>query len=132
MDRFGRKWTALPCLLLLSAGMMAIPLTDSLTGLLLASLVTGLGNGMGAGINMTLGADYAPPASRAEFLGVWRFITDIGTAGGPALLSVVTALSTLGVATVVTGATGIAGAAVMYLLVPEPLSRRRPADYSAK
>lgn len=131
MDRFGRKWTAIPCLLVFSAGMIAIPLTGAFAGLLLASLVTGVGNGMGTGINMTLGADYAPPSSRAEFLGVWRFISDIGTAGGPVLLSVVTAVSTLGTATVATGGVGLAGAVVMYLLVAEPRGRaqasvRRP------
>ena len=81
---------------------------------------------MGAGINMTLGADFAPPDRRAEFLGVWRFITDIGTAGGPLLLSAVMAVSTLGIATVTTGGIGLAGAAVMSWLVVEPL--RRNAD----
>ncbi len=123
MDHYGRKWTAVPCLLTLSAGVMAIPLTTTFTGLLLAALVTGVGNGMGAGIVMTLGADYAPPSSRAEFLGVWRFFTDIGTAGGPTMLSVITAVSTLGIATVMTGATGVAGAFIMYRFVREPLSR---------
>jgi MFS family permease len=124
MDRLGRKWTAVPCLLVFSAGMMAIPLTGTFASLLLASLVTGFGNGMGAGIVMTLGADYASPASRAEFLGVWRFITDIGTAGGPVLLSAVTAVSTLGTATVMTGGVGLAGAAIMYFLVAEPLAHK--------
>ncbi len=127
MDRFGRKWTAVPCLLVFSAGMIAIPSTGSFVGLLLASLVTGFGNGMGAGINMTLGADYAPPASRAEFLGVWRFITDIGTAGGPVLLSAITAVSTLGAATVTTGGVGLAGAAIMYFFVAEPLQHKSVA-----
>ena len=121
MDRLGRKWTAVPCLLIFSAGMFLIPFTDGFASLLVASLVTGLGNGMGAGINMTLGADYAPPDNRAEFLGVWRFISDIGTAGGPLLLSVITAVSTLGIATAVTGGVGLAGAAVMSWLVVEPL-----------
>lgn len=120
MDRFGRKWTAVPCLVIFSAGTLLVPLTDTFTSFLLASLLTGIGNGAGSGIIMTLGADYAPPARRAEFLGVWRFITDIGTAGGPAALSVVTAVSTLGVAILVTGGVGLAGAAVMYVLVFEP------------
>lgn len=123
MDRYGRKWTAVPCLLLFSAGMCLIPFTGGFAGLLAASLVTGVGNGMGAGINMTLGADFSPPGRRAEFLGVWRFVTDIGTAGGPVLLSIVTAVSTLGLATFVTGGIGFAGAAVMGWLVAEPLRR---------
>jgi len=126
MDRFGRKWAAIPCLVVLSAGMMAIPATGTFAALLTASLVTGFGNGLGAGINMTMGADYAPAASRAEFLGVWRFITDIGTAGGPVALSLITAASTLGAATVMTGGVGFAGAAVMYFLVTEPLKQKPP------
>lgn len=127
MDRFGRKWAAIPCLVVLSAGMMVIPATGSFVAFLAASLVTGFGNGLGAGINMTMGADYAPTASRAEFLGVWRFITDIGTAGGPVGLSLITAVSTLGAATIATGGVGFAGAAIMYFLVAEPLSRKQPA-----
>ncbi len=125
MDRFGRKWTAIPCLLILSSGLVAIPLTHTFAGLLLVALVIGLGNGMGAGINMTLGADFAPSLGRAAFLGAWRLVADLGTAGGPVLLSVVTAATTLGTATVVTAAFGVAGAAVMYGLVPEPLGRSR-------
>ncbi|MEX1103947.1 MAG: MFS transporter, partial [Dehalococcoidia bacterium] len=56
MDRMGRKWAGVPCLLVMSLGMLAIPITDSFVGLLLAGLVTGFGNGLGSGINMTLGA----------------------------------------------------------------------------
>lgn len=125
MDRYGRKWTAIPCLLALAAGLMVIPLTRTFAGLLAASLVAGFGNGMGAGINMTLGADHAPAAIRAEFLGVWRFITDIGTAGGPLALSLLTAVSTLGIATVAIGSVGFVGAGMMYGFVAEPL-RREP------
>lgn len=128
MDRHGRKWTAVPCLLIFSAGLFLIPFTAGFTGLLLASLVTGFGNGMGAGINMTLGADFAPRDRRAEFLGVWRFVTDIGTAGGPLMLSAVTAVSTLALATFATGGVGLAGAAVMAFLVVEPLRGRRDAS----
>src|SRR4028118_1976007 len=32
---------------------------------------------------MTLGSDFAPAIGRAEFLGVWRLVSDVGTAGGP-------------------------------------------------
>lgn len=102
--------------------MFLIPFTGGFGSLLVAGLVTGFGNGMGAGINMTLGADFAPPDRRAEFRGVWRF-GDIGTPGGPLLLSAITALSTLGIATMTTGGVGLAGAAVMVWLVVEPLRR---------
>lgn len=124
MDRFGRRWTAIPCLLIMSLGMLAIPLTESYAALLGAGLVTGFGNGLGSGINMTLGADFSPPIGRGEFLGVWRLIGDVGTAGGPLVVSGITAVATLGAATAAAGGIGLAGAAVMYFFVAEPLRRR--------
>ena len=44
---------------------------------------------------MTLGADYSPAVGRAHFLGVWRLMSDLGSTGGPALLSGATALFSL-------------------------------------
>lgn len=49
------------------------------------AVAVGLGNGMSSGVVMTLGADHAPPASRASFLGTWRLVADVGGFGGPAL-----------------------------------------------
>ncbi|HEX6031543.1 MAG TPA: MFS transporter [Tepidiformaceae bacterium] len=125
MDRLGRKWAAVPCLLVMSLGMLLIPLTGSFATLLGAGLVTGLGNGFGSGINMTLGADFSPAIGRGEFLGVWRLIGDVGTAGGPMLVGALTAVASLGAASVATGGVGLAGAAVMIFLVPEPIRRSR-------
>lgn len=129
MDRWGRKWVAIPCLTIMAVGTIMIPLTDSFVGLMLAGLISGFGNGLGSGIVMTLGADFSPPTGRGEFLGVWRLISDVGTAGGPTLIGVLTAAVSLGAASVATGGLGLAGAAVMYFLVAEPL-KRNPAPAS--
>jgi MFS family permease len=126
MDRMGRKWAGVPCLLVMSLGMIAIPWSTGFGTLLAASLVTSFGNGLGSGINMTLGADFSPPVGRGEFLGVWRLIGDMGTAGGPLLVSAIAGAATLGAASVATGGIGLAGAAVMMFLVPEPLKRHKP------
>ena len=72
--------------------MLLTPFTHSAPTLLLASLLIGFGNGIGSGMIMTLGADYSPLVGRAHFLGLWRLMSDIGSTGGPALLSAVTAL----------------------------------------
>jgi MFS family permease len=125
MDRFGRKWAGVPCLTILAVGMMLIPLTDSFTSLLLVGLLIGFGNGLGSGIVMTLGADFSPPSTRGEFLGVWRLIGDTGTAGGPLVVGLLTGLVTLGAASVAVGGIGLIGAAIMLVLVEEPLKRRR-------
>jgi len=49
--------------------------------------------GMGSKIVMTLGADNAPAAGRAQFLGAWRWCGEIGNSGGPFLVAVVAAAS---------------------------------------
>jgi MFS family permease len=121
MDRKGRKWAAIPSLMLMSLGLALIPLTAGFLGLLIVSLVIGLANGLGSGINLTLGSDLSPEAGRSQFFGLWRLISDVGTAGGPLLVAVVTSLVSLAAAPVAVAAVGLAGAAVMWRSVPETL-----------
>lgn len=126
MDRFGRKWSAVPSMSLLGVSLLIVPFTDSFETLLLVGLLSGFANGLGSGIMMTVGADLAPRGREGEFLGVWRFITDIGTSGGPFLVAGIATISTLGLASIATGGIGIVGAAVMASLAPETLRRRHP------
>jgi MFS family permease len=121
MDRFGRKWAGVPCLLTVSFGLILIPFTRDFGALLLAGLVIGFGNGLGAGINMTLGSDFSPRGRRAEFLGAWRLVTDIGAVGGPLLIAGVTAAASLAAASFFAAVVGVAGAGILGLLVPETL-----------
>ena len=126
MDRWGRKWVGIPCLITIAIGLILIPVATTLPLFIAVAMLTGFGNGMGAGIVMTLGADFSPATNRAEFLGVWRLLADMGQLGGPLLLGAVTGVATLGLASMATGGIGILGAVVMWLLVPEPLQRKRP------
>jgi MFS family permease len=119
MDRRGRKWTAIPCLALFSIGIALIPLASAAAGLVAVALLLGVANGLGAGLNMTLGSDLSPGAGRSEFLGMWRTAGDVGTAGGPLLVALVTAVATLGASAVVVGGIGLAGVAVLSFAVPE-------------
>jgi MFS family permease len=123
MDRWGRKWAVIPCLLLLSAGMSLVPLTTGFTSLLLLGLFLGFANGLGSGINMTLGSDLSPALGRSQFLGLWRMVTDLGSAGGPLLVAVVTSLASLGAAPVAVALIGLVGTGVMWRVVPETLIR---------
>lgn len=122
-DRFGRKYVAVPCMSILALGFLLMPAAHSFWSLVLVGLVLGFGNGLGSGIVMTLGADFSPSVGRAEFLGLWRVIGDIGTAGGPLLAAGVTAAAGLAPAAFVTGGLGLTGALVVLLRMPEPLHR---------
>jgi MFS family permease len=126
MDMRGRKWVAVPSLAILAAGFLLLPATNDVTGFVLVGMLTGFGNGLGAGIVMTLGADFAPGIRRGEFLGVWRLIGDAGSGGGPLVVSFVIGIATLGTASVVCGVIGFVGALIMAAFVPETLRAGGP------
>jgi MFS family permease len=125
MDTKGRKWVAVPCLAMMATGLVLLPLSTSFESFLIIGMITGLGNGFGSGINMTLGADFAPDVGKGEFLGVWRLINDVGMGGGPVAVSAIIGVASLAAGSVASGGVGFLGAAVMLLFVPEPLKRRR-------
>jgi MFS family permease len=128
MDRWGRKWASIPSLLTLALGLLVLPATTETYGYALVAVLTGIGNGFGAGIVQVLGADFAPAERRGEFLGVWRFIGDAGNAGGPFVVSFITGVASLGLASIFSGGLGLAGAGIMWLMVPETLQRETVRD----
>lgn len=132
MDRFGRLWVAVPCMLIMGAALILVPFTTGTSSLMVAAVLIGFGNGIGSGMIMTLGSDYSPAVARTKFLGVWRLMADSGSSSGPAILSAVTALASLSTGIWVAGALGLAGAAVLGYFLP----RVRPqasdsGDYSS-
>jgi MFS family permease len=121
MDRYGRKFASVPCLATLSLGLLLLPFSHNFVTFLGVGMLTGMGNGFGAGIVMTLGADFAPETRRGEFLGVWRLMSDIGQAGGPMIISLLTSIGSLAVASYASGGIGVAGTLMMLFLVRETL-----------
>jgi MFS family permease len=91
MDRFGRKVAAVPSFSLMALGMALIPFSHDFLTLSLVAMLIGLGNGLGSGLMMTLGADLAPPGATGEFLGIWRLIGDVGGVLGPVAVGLVAA-----------------------------------------
>lgn len=126
MDRFGRKWTGLPCMLLMAASLILLPLVKGYYSLLAVSLLSGLANGLGTGLLLTLGSDLAPDDARGEFLGIWRLIGDLGHAGGPLMIGVLIEIVTLGFASVAVAGAGLVGAAFLYWKVDETLEKQPP------
>ncbi|TPG14142.1 MFS transporter [Pedococcus bigeumensis] len=126
MDRFGRIWVAVPCVVVLGLFMLALPLTHTALAVTAAAVVAGIGNGMGSGIVMTLGADSAPQVGRSQFLGGWRFVSVIGGSGSPALISLVTAGAGLAAACVTLGGLALVGSGWLAYWVPryDPVRRK--------
>lgn len=129
MDRWGRLWAALPSMVLMGLAFVGLAFTHDLdsavTWFIAAAVVVGIGNGLSSGILMTLGADVAPPANPAPFLGSWRTLTDAGGASAPLLVAAVTAVSTLSVATGLIGVIGLVGAVGLLVYIPRYVPRQR-------
>ena len=118
MDRYGRMWVAVPSMLVLAVGMVLLPFAHSFATLTAVAVVLGFGNGIGAGLVMTLGADASPVDGRVQFLGGWRLMADLGNAAGPAAISLITVAFPLGVAAVAMGGAAVVGAGWLRAWLP--------------
>lgn len=129
MDRFGRAWSAVPSMLGMGVGLVALAFTHDLptatawyVGL---SIWTAIANGVGSGIVMTLGADLAPRERPAPFLGAWRLIIDLSGASVPFIVGGLTSLFALPVTAGALGILGLLGAGVMARYIPRFIPRPR-------
>jgi MFS family permease len=127
MDRWGRLASALPCMLGLSVCYFLLAWSDHLDArvgwFVAVAMAMSLANGVGSGILMTLGADLAPRGAPAPFLGAWRFTGDLGSAAAPLLISGVTAVASIAIASGVMGVLGLVGAGILLRYVPRYLPR---------
>lgn len=122
MDRHGRLWVAVPSMIIMATALLLMPFTGTFQTFLLAALLLGLGNGIGSGLIMTIGADQSPTEGRAKFLGLWRFMTDVGTCGGPLAASFIAAAAGLTTGVLAVSAAGYAAAAIFWKWLPRPTS----------
>ena len=118
MDRFGRVFVAVPSTLVLGLGFVLLPFTSSPVTVGLVAALMGLGNGISAGVVMTLGADASPTHARAQFLGGWRLCADLGNALGPLIIGAVSLLAPLAAAAVTMGAITWLGSGWLAKWVP--------------
>jgi MFS family permease len=129
MDRFGRLASALPSMIGLGLGHLALALVVGLGGpaaipwFVAVAIGLSLANGVGSGILMTFGADLAPRHDPAPFLGAYRFTGDVGNASAPLAISALTAVASLSVAAGAIGVAGLLGAGLLARWVPRFIPR---------
>ena len=94
-DHLGRVATLVACLSIFGTGFVIMVAKPDLAGMVIAAAVMAFGNGLGAGVNMTIGADLSPAVGRPRFLGIWAIFNNGGKLGGPTLLSLIITVTTL-------------------------------------
>ncbi|MCF2706554.1 MFS transporter [Arcanobacterium haemolyticum] len=123
MDRHGRLAALIPSLLVMPAGIVTMLLWQDVVGFVVGACILGIGNGFGAGVVMTTGADLSPTVNRATFLGLWQAIVNIGTAAGPFIASGMTHVLGVGASLWATAGIGVAGALWLTLLIRSAYER---------
>lgn len=118
MDRFGRRFVAVPTMLVMGTCFALLPFARSLLAVAMFAAALGLGNGLSSGVVMTIGSDLSPAVGRPQFLAGWRLTTGLGQAAGPLLITTVAAVAPLAFAAVAIGAIGLAGASWLWRWAP--------------
>ena len=121
MDKYGRKWTSVPSIILLSSGFIFMTYVDSFSGLMLVGLLLGFANGLGSGAMLTLGSDLSPKNQPGSFLGIWRLFGWSGnSAGGPISGAIAQTVGNTASALSISMIGGI-GVIIFSFLLPETL-----------
>ena len=130
MDRWGRRWSAVPSMVIMAISPLILCFTHDLTNnvmwFIVCAMILSVGNGLASGLILTLGADMAPRKNPAPFLGAYRFTVDAGSSLAPLAVTVITAAATISVAAGALGVVGLVGAGMMWRYIPRyvPWKRR--------
>ena len=117
MDRWGRKFTGVPALIILSIAIFLIPFTSDLYSLFLIAILAGAGNGLSTAFILTLGADLSPNNNRGEFLGTWRMFADTGASSAPLAIGYMGQLISISFASTFTAIFGLMGTIILIFVV---------------
>ncbi len=121
MDKYGRKWTSVPSIILLSSGFIFMTYVNTFYGLMLVGLLLGFANGLGSGAMLTLGSDLSPKNQPGSFLGIWRLFGWSGnSAGGPISGAIAQTVGNTASALSISMIGGI-GVIIFSFLLPETL-----------
>jgi DHA1 family multidrug resistance protein-like MFS transporter len=123
-DRFGRKFTIVPAVVLIVLGIIMFILSDSFPELLVSGVLLWLGEGLAGPPSVAFFADIAPPVLEGVTMGLFRTFGGVGSLVGAILLGGVADLSSfawpLGVDAILLAAAALG----MMLLVRETAGRR--------
>ena len=128
MDRFGRLFAIVPSFSLMAVGLLLIGLADTTTGVVVGTIVTGVGNGMSAGTMLTYGSDLAPADDPGPFLAGLNVMTYTGRVVGPLLVGWFADAVGLGTSAVALSVVLAVGVAWIVVIVGETGGRAAEDD----
>lgn len=131
-DRWGRRPLLITGTLLCALGTGGLGIAPDLAWLLVASFVAGLGSGLFTPAQQAAVADIIGPRARGgPVLAGFQMSADLGTVLGPVVVGAIADRLSYGAGLAVTGSL-LAVAALVWLIVPEPLRRDVPVVHGAE
>jgi MFS family permease len=118
VDRFGRRWAAVPTLVGMALSLFALTFARDSTGFLIVALALSLSNALGSGLVLVIGADLAPKDARNEFLAFYRLMIDGGVAATAPAMALLTIAFGLPIAIAGIGLVTLSGAFGMWKHIP--------------
>ncbi len=127
MDRFGRKYTIVPGLVLTSLSMAAVSVTAfmelSLAWFVASFVFVHLAISIISGNMQTLGTDVAPPQARGLFFGMSRLVAQGGSTASPTSFGLLSGAFGFGAAFVLLSSTAFLAAIVVAFFLEETLKK---------
>ena len=120
-DRVGRSFILSLCLVFFGGGFLLVPFWGGSWGFIFALVCMSVGNGLGSGINMTIGADLSPDTGRAKFLSIWSVFSQVAVVGGPLGISAVLTAFALPATFILVGSLTVFGA--VWALATQPITK---------
>ena len=131
MDRFGRKYTIVPGLVLTSLAMAFVSVTAfaslSLPWFIASFVSVHLAISIISGNMQTLGTDVAPPQARGLFFGMSRLVAQGGSTASPTSFGLLSGAFGFGAAFVLLASTAFAAALVVVFFLEETLRKPEKA-----
>ena len=120
MDGYGRIFTGILSVSIMSIGLLVVVPSASFFPLLLFAVITGIGNGLSSGIIVAFGADMAPKDdSKSTFLGYFRLFADVGELLGPLIVGIVVQFTSIPVMLNTIVSCGIVGCVWLLMFVAD-------------
>ena len=126
VDRFGRKMTLIPGLLVLALSAYMLAGISSIEDVLLMIIVFSIGSTVSMGASEAFAMDLAPEDRRGAFLGVWTLFRNAGAVGAPLLIGAISDQFGFAPGFYVVGAILIVSALFMAAFGPETRTRPVP------
>ena len=120
MDKYGRKATAIPGLILFIIALSLISFTKNFISLALTGVVFGLADGITSGLLMTTAADLAPIECKSQFISIFRMTANLPVFLTPIVVGSLCSNVSLLSAAILSAGIGLCGLFWITFILDEP------------